>query len=162
MADSLKTLGSTQAQFSAILEGAAKSFSDASGEKLVDFLNPPLKSVADLTRQLDLQNNDFGQFRARRQKIFSTLAAALTPVEVIGEIVAGAASDTFSPAEGIFGAVAYLIGGARDVSAIYDAIVELFEQLKVSHRQEPRAGRMEESRLTAAGLYGETRGIRQA
>lgn len=130
MADSLKTLGSTQAQFSAILEGAAKSFSDASGEKLVDFLNPPLKSVADLTRQLDLQNNDFGQFRARRQKIFSTLAAALTPVEVIGEIVAGAASDTFSPAEGIFGAVAYLIGGARDVSAIYDAIVELFEQLK--------------------------------
>ncbi|KAH7122968.1 hypothetical protein EDB81DRAFT_665478 [Dactylonectria macrodidyma] len=127
---SLHAQSGIQTQFSNIVTSAAKRFADVSGSKLEDFLNPPLRSIDELTRRIDSQNGDFESFRARRQTIFSTLAAALSPIETAGEILAGAASDTFSPAQGIFGVVAYLIGGARDVSGIYDAIVELFELLK--------------------------------
>ncbi|KAF4459882.1 Vegetative incompatibility HET-E-1 [Fusarium albosuccineum] len=119
-----------EAQFSQILADASKLYSESSKEKLADFLNPPLRSVDDLLRQVDKQNDNFSKFREKRQSIFSALAACLTPVEVIGGIVSGAAQDMFAPAEGIYGAVAYLINAARDVSSAYDSIVELFEQLK--------------------------------
>ncbi|KAM0288554.1 hypothetical protein ACHAO9_006918 [Fusarium lateritium] len=119
-----------EAQFAQILDDASKLYSDSSKNKLVDFLNPPISSVKGLLGQIDKQNEQFGKFREKRQSIFSALAACLTPVEVIGEIVSGAAADSFAPAEGIFGAVAYLINAARDVSSAYDTIVELFELLK--------------------------------
>ncbi|KAF4970989.1 hypothetical protein FSARC_2092 [Fusarium sarcochroum] len=119
-----------EAQFAQILDDASKRYSESSKSKLVDFLNPPINKVSDLVSQVDKQNDQFSKFREKRQSIFSAMAACLTPVEVIGEIVSGAAQDTFAPAEGIFGAVAYLIGAARDVSSAYDSIVELFELLK--------------------------------
>lgn len=121
-----------EAQFSQILKDASSLYSEASGEKLNDYLNPPLKSIDALMRQLDKQNEQFTKFREKRKTLFGALAAALTPVEVIGGIVAGAAAEMFEPADSIFGAVCYLINAARDVSAAYDTIVELFEQLKVS------------------------------
>jgi hypothetical protein len=124
-----------EAQFAQILDDASKLYSDSSKNKLVDFLNPPISSVKGLLGQIDKQNEQFNKFREKRQSIFSALAACLTPVEVIGEIVSGAAADSFAPAEGIFGAVAYLINAARDVSSAYDTIVELFELLKVSDIQ---------------------------
>jgi hypothetical protein len=124
-----------EAQFAQILDDASKLYSDSSKNKLVDFLNPPISSVKGLLGQIDKQNEQFTKFREKRQSIFSALAACLTPVEVIGEIVSGAAADSFAPAEGIFGAVAYLINAARDVSSAYDTIVELFELLKVSDIQ---------------------------
>ncbi|KAI5460361.1 hypothetical protein BGZ63DRAFT_246396 [Mariannaea sp. PMI_226] len=126
----IKSPSSLQAQFSAIVDEASKRFSESSSERLEDYLNPPVKSVSELENQLDLHNAKFAQFRDKRRKIFDVLAAALDPIEVIGEIVSGAASDMFKPAEGIFGAILYLINGARDVASTYDAIVELFEQLK--------------------------------
>lgn len=124
-----------EAQFAQILDDASKLYSDSSKNKLVDFLDPPISSVKGLLGQIDKQNEQFSKFREKRQSIFSALAACLTPVEVIGEIVSGAAADSFAPAEGIFGAVAYLINAARDVSSAYDTIIELFELLKVSDIQ---------------------------
>lgn len=122
-----------EARFAAVLEDAAQRFSEASSsaESLDDFTNPPMKTVADLQRILDRQNDRFANFRAKRQNIFHAVDATLAPIQVIGEMVAGAASEVFGPAQGIYSAVAYLINAAHDVSAIYDSILELFEQLKV-------------------------------
>ncbi|EXK44377.1 hypothetical protein FOXG_04094 [Fusarium oxysporum f. sp. lycopersici 4287] len=125
-----KDKDTAEAQFAQILDDASKLYSSDSKDKLGDFLNPPINNVTDLIKQVDKQNDQFTKFREKRQSIFSAMAACLTPVEVIGEIVSGAAADSFAPAEGIFGAVAYLIGAARDVSSAYDTIVELFEHLK--------------------------------
>lgn len=120
-------------QFTQILDDASKLYSDSSKkEDLANFLNPPIKSIKELINQIETQNEKFSSFRKKRQSLFSALAATLGPVEVVGEIVAGGASDMFAPAEGIFGAVVYLINAARDVSAAYDSILELFDQLKVS------------------------------
>ena len=121
-----------EAQFAQILDDASKLYSDSSKRTLKDFLNPPISNVKDLISQVDKQNEQFSKFREKRQSIFSALAACLDPVETIGQIVSGAAAETFAPAEGIFGAVTYLISAARDVSSAYDTIVELFELLKVS------------------------------
>lgn len=127
-----KDKDTAEAQFTQILDDASKLYSDSSKKKLADFLNPPINKVEDLISQIDKQNEQFSKFREKRQSIFSALAACLDPVEVIGQVVSGAAAETFAPAEGIFGAVQYLIGAARDVSSAYDTIVELFELLKVS------------------------------
>ncbi|CAF3523322.1 unnamed protein product [Fusarium graminearum] len=131
--DAARKGDTAEAQFAHILDDASKLYSSSDSDsfkKLADFLNPPLHNVKDLVSQVEKQNGQFAQFREKRQSVFSALAACLDPVEQIGQIVSGAAQDTFAPAEGIFGAVAYLIGAARDVSSAYDTIVELFELLK--------------------------------
>lgn len=122
----------TEARFAAILADAAKAYSESAPDSLDAFTKPPMKSVADLIAILNLQNDRFSNFRAKRQNIFSALAATFEPVQTIGEMVAGGAAEVFAPAQGIYSAVAYLINAAQDVSKIYDSIVELFEQLKVS------------------------------
>ncbi|KAF5020614.1 hypothetical protein F66182_7363 [Fusarium sp. NRRL 66182] len=118
-----------EAQFAQILDDASKRYSESSNQ-LVDFVNPPISNIRDLQSQIDKNNDQFARFREKRQSIFSAMAACLTPVEVVGQIVSGAAQDMFAPAEGIFGAVMYLVNAARDVSSAYDSIVELFEHLK--------------------------------
>ncbi|KAF4446191.1 Vegetative incompatibility protein HET-E-1 [Fusarium austroafricanum] len=126
-----KDKGTAEAQFQQILEDASKVHSDSKEKyKLGDFLNPPINNVQDLIALVGKQNDQFTKFREKRQNIFSAMSACLTPVEVIGEVVSGAAKESFAPAEGIFGAVALLINAARDVSSAYDTIVELFEVLR--------------------------------
>lgn len=124
--------GDVEAQFEAVLADAAKRYSDSAGTKLEEFMTPPMRSVDDLTRQLNLQNENFSHFREKRQKIFSAVATAMKPLDVIGDMVSGAASEVFPPAQNIYCAISYLINAAQDVSAMYDGIIELFEQLQVS------------------------------
>ncbi|CAM1503610.1 Fc.00g012010.m01.CDS01 [Cosmosporella sp. VM-42] len=119
-----------EAQFAAILAAAAKKYSDSSTESLDDFTKPPIKSLNELKSRLDLQNDRFSTFRAKRQKLWSALTATFVPVEVIGGMVAGGAAEVFAPAEGIYAAISYLINAAHDVSTIYDSILELFDLLK--------------------------------
>lgn len=118
------------AQFAAIAADAASRYPESSKVKLDDFLHPKIQTVDELIKQVDLHNDQFSEFRAKRQAIFSAVAAAMKPVEVIGEIVAGAAEEGFPPAQNVFSAVVYLIKAAKDTSAMYDGIIELFEQLK--------------------------------
>lgn len=119
------------AQFEAIAADAARRYSASSSKvQLDDFLSPKIKTVNELMKQIELQNAQFSQFRAKRHAIFGALANALKPVEVIGEIVAGAAEEGFPPAQNVFAAVMYLINAAKDTSAMYDGIIELFEQLQ--------------------------------
>jgi tetratricopeptide (TPR) repeat protein len=120
----------TTAAFAAILDDAAGRYKDSTGEKLGDFMNPPMRSVQDLISQLDLQNERFQQFRAKRHSIFSAVSTALKPVELVGDIIAGGAAEIFPPTQHIFSSVMYLISAAHDVSSAYDSIVALLEQLK--------------------------------
>ncbi|KAH8121765.1 hypothetical protein LI328DRAFT_171370 [Trichoderma asperelloides] len=130
--ESATNLQGVEAQFAAVLAEATKLYNDSSdkGPTLSEFLTPPMKSVSDLKLQLTIQNDQFNYFREKRQKIFDAVGAALRPIELIGDIVAEGASEVFPPAQGIFAAVMYLINAAHDVSAMYDSILELFEQLK--------------------------------
>ena len=120
-----------EARFAAILRDAAARYADTSGDSLTDFTKTPVHSVADLTQQLNAQNESFSKFRARRHALIGAVSAVLKPVELLGEIVSGAAGDVFSPSESIYGAVMLLVNAAHDVSAQYDAIIELFDELKV-------------------------------
>ncbi|PFH62147.1 hypothetical protein XA68_14816 [Ophiocordyceps unilateralis] len=118
-----------EGQFAAILADAARSYKEKSGGSLDDFMTPPMASVDDLQRQLNIHNDGFAAFRAKRQAVFGAVASALRPVELVGDIAAGAASHAFAPSQTIYAAVLFLISAGHNVSATYDSIVELFEQL---------------------------------
>jgi len=62
--------------------------------------------------------------------LFTVLSAAVKPIELVGNLAAGAASAVFPPSSLCFGAAMYLINAARGVSATLDAIAELFGMLK--------------------------------
>lgn len=119
------------AQFAAIVADAARQYADSSGISLESFMSPPMKSVEQLKRQVDLQNDQFKNFRAKRHSIFKALTLAFKPVEIAGEMAAGPASDAFPPSQNIFSAVLYLIGAAHNVSTMYDTIEELFDHVRV-------------------------------
>ncbi|KAL2751840.1 hypothetical protein ACRALDRAFT_2030508 [Sodiomyces alcalophilus JCM 7366] len=124
---------SMQRQFAAVLRDAQKLYSQsgAAPEDLTDFLNPPMRSVEDLLNVVNHQNDQFDAFRARRQKLFHALSAAMDPLELIGGTLADAAAEVvFPPSQGIFAAVVHLINAARNVSSCYDSIVELLEKLR--------------------------------
>lgn len=119
------------AQFVAVIADAAKMYSESSGQSVGDFMKPPMRNLNDLKKQIDRQNEGFTAFRAKREGLFSALSAMLAPIETVGEIVVGPASEVFPPSQNIFSAVMYLINAANDVSDAYDTILELFVQLKV-------------------------------
>jgi hypothetical protein len=120
-----------EARFADILADASNAYREASGQSLDEFMDPPLRSVGDLTAQLDKRNLGFSQYRNKRRTLIDIVSAVMTPVELVASMAAGAASEAFSPAEGIFSAVLWLIGVANNVSSSYDRIIELFRQLKV-------------------------------
>ncbi|CRJ97169.1 hypothetical protein BN1723_020837, partial [Verticillium longisporum] len=81
-----------QRQFAAIIHDAQKMYAESSDQDLSDYMNPPMTSVEDMLAVIARQNKQFESFRAKRQRIFSALSAALMPIEVVGESLAGAAS----------------------------------------------------------------------
>ncbi|KAF9884889.1 hypothetical protein FE257_000956 [Aspergillus nanangensis] len=89
-----------------------------------------LQTVEDLTQELDERNRGFGEFRHKRGALFNGLEMALRPIQLFGNLAAGGASMAFPPSSLIFGAVTYLIGAAKGVSASYDAIQDLMGTLK--------------------------------
>ncbi|OAA73808.1 NACHT and TPR domain protein [Cordyceps fumosorosea ARSEF 2679] len=118
-------------RFAAIASEAARRYSESSSKiQLDNFISPKITTVDQLIKQVELQNAQFAAFRAKRHAVFGAMAAAMKPVEVIGEIAAGIAEEGFPPAQNIFSAVMYLIKAAKDTSAMYDGIIDLFEQLQ--------------------------------
>ncbi|KFA45741.1 hypothetical protein S40293_09455 [Stachybotrys chartarum IBT 40293] len=119
-----------EARFAAILADAGRVFRDSSGDNLDYFMNPTITSLDDLKTQLDIENWRFSDYRNRHRKIIDAVAAVVQPVELMGDIVAGAASEVFAPTQSIFSAVLFLVNAANNVSASYDRILDLFDQLK--------------------------------
>ena len=58
------------------------------------------------------------------------LEAAVRPIELVGNLAAGAASAAFPPSQMCFGVAMYLINAAHGVSDSLDAIAELLGVLK--------------------------------
>lgn len=118
-------------QSSAICEKAIRKYHEITGETLgVDFLTK-IRSVSDLTKEIDERNSAFREFREKRGAIFDVLEAALIPVQLFGNLAAGGASMVFPPSSLVFGAVMHLVGAAKGVSASYDAIQDLMQMLQV-------------------------------
>lgn len=118
-----------EALFANALASAQLRVSESKAKRLEDFLKPPIRSVQDLLGVIDSQNGKFTNFREKRKSLFDAILAACTPLEKVGEALAGAASEAFPPAQNVFAAVMYLINAAKDVSQVYDSIIELFIQL---------------------------------
>ncbi|GKT56135.1 NACHT and TPR domain-containing protein [Colletotrichum tofieldiae] len=121
---------SIQRQFAAILADAQKQYASSTGLDLKDYMNPPMRSTEDLLNVINRQNEQFQSFREKRQTLFQVLSTACKPLEVVGEALTGASEDIFPPGQTIFAAVMYLINAAKDVSACYDSIIDLFDQMQ--------------------------------
>lgn len=107
---------------------ASKRYAKKSGKRLEDLPKP--RSTDELMQQVEHQNNKYEDFRANKGTLFKILAAAMKPVELVGNLAAGAASAVFPASGTVFGAAMYLINAARGVSASLDAIAGLMEHLK--------------------------------
>ena len=118
-------------QSSAIYEKGIQKYHEIMGETFGgDFLTK-LRSVSDLTKEIDERNNAFREFREKRSALFDVLEAALIPVQLFGNLAAGGASMVFPPSSLVFGAVMHLVGAAKGVSASYNAIQDLMQMLQV-------------------------------
>lgn len=89
-----------------------------------------MTSAQDLQRELFKHNAEFAAFRDRHRPILDAVAAALGSVESVSRVAADVASHAFAPSQTIFAAALFLVNAARDVSSVYDSIVDLFVQLK--------------------------------
>jgi hypothetical protein len=118
-------------QVSEIYRSAIERYEEITLKKLDDPSIKNLTTVGDLNNAIDSRNQEFTTYREKRHGIFAVLSTAMRPIESFGNLAAGGASMAFPPSSLVFGAVSYLIGAAKDVSAKYDAIVELLETLKV-------------------------------
>ncbi|KAE8157722.1 hypothetical protein BDV40DRAFT_277652 [Aspergillus tamarii] len=117
-------------QIPAIYERAIKKYQEITDEPFdVQFL-AKIRNVEDLTKEIDARNNSFREFREKRGAMFDVLNAAMIPVQLFGDLAAGGASMVFPPSSLVFGAVTYLMGAAKGVSASYDAIQDLMGTLK--------------------------------
>ncbi|KAE8385186.1 NACHT and TPR domain protein [Aspergillus alliaceus] len=116
--------------FSAIYENAIRKYHEITGETLEVDLLTGIRSVSDLTKEIDERNRAFREFREKRGAIFDVLEATLIPVQLFGNLAAGGASMVFPPSSLVFGAVMHLVGAAKGVSASYEAIQDLMQMLQ--------------------------------
>lgn len=107
---------------------ASKRYAEKSGKRLEDLPKP--RSTDELMQQVEQENNRYEDFRANKGMLFKVLAAAMKPVELVGNLASGAASAVFPASGTVFGAAMYLINAAKGVSESLDAIAGLMEHLK--------------------------------
>ncbi|KAH8425286.1 uncharacterized protein LDX57_003044 [Aspergillus melleus] len=117
-------------QFQAIWDQAKERYRALTDIDLDDPSAPHPASTADLVTILDTHNREFKHFREKRSLVFDSLQSACKPIELVGNLAAGAASMAFPPSSLCFGAAMYLVNAAHGVSASYDAIADLFVTLK--------------------------------
>lgn len=107
---------------------ASKRYAEKSGKRLEDIPKP--RTTEELTDQVEKQNKQYDDFRNKSGTLFKVLAAAMKPIELVGNLAAGAASAVFPASGTVFGAAMYLISAAKGVSASLDAIAGLLDVLK--------------------------------
>lgn len=118
-------------QIPTIYKEAIRRYEEITKKKLDDPAVLKLTSVDDLLEEVDQQNDKFSDFRETRHLLFIVLQGAMTPIELVGNLAATAASTAFPPSSLVFGAVTYLINAAKGVTASYNAIHDLMVTLKV-------------------------------
>jgi fungal STAND N-terminal Goodbye domain len=120
-----------KSQIPAIYGTAIRRFEEITGKKLDDPDLLRIATVDGLMKEVDKRNDKFSKFRDKRHTFFNVLEGAMKPIELVGNLAAGAASMAFPPSSLVFGAATYLIGAAKGTSASYDAIQDLMGTLKV-------------------------------
>ena len=124
------TADESEARFAAIWAGALARHAETHGLELDETKSPKHRSAESLLRELDNQQARFSDFRQKRQKLYQVLGAALRPVELLAKLAAGSSKLSWPPGEVVFNAVQYLINASHGVSACYDAIIDLFTEIK--------------------------------
>ncbi|KAI9763739.1 MAG: hypothetical protein M1840_009136 [Geoglossum simile] len=119
-----------ESQIPNIYKTAIRRFEEVTGKKLDDPDLLKIATVDDLKKEVDKRNDKFSKFRDKRHAFFNVLDIAMKPIELVGNLAAGAASMAFPPSSLVFGAAMYLIGAAKNTSASYDAIQDLMGTLK--------------------------------
>ena len=79
------------------------------GHRLDNANQPPPMTADALLIAIDKHQGRFEEFRAKRRTLFTVLGTALKPIEMIGKVAAGGASQIFPPSSFVFGAVELLI-----------------------------------------------------
>jgi hypothetical protein len=148
-------MGALTDQFPAIYEKAIQKYREITEETLeVDFLSK-IRNVEDLMKEIDERNRGFREFREKRGVMFDVLESAMIPVQLFGNLAAGAASMMIPPSSLVFGAVLHLMGAAKGVSASYEAIQDLMQMLQVWVRWTKTSKRIDgdlnKSRTTRSG-----------
>ncbi|KAK4548205.1 hypothetical protein LTR36_010074 [Oleoguttula mirabilis] len=115
-------------EFTSLWDDAREEFADASGKDLKDLPMP--QTTEELIKSVESQNKGYKDFREKQGLLFTVLSAAVKPIELVGNLAAGAASAVFPPSSMCLGAVMYLINAAHGVSASLDAITDMLGVLK--------------------------------
>ncbi|OQO02620.1 hypothetical protein B0A48_12148 [Cryoendolithus antarcticus] len=115
-------------EFDRIWQEASRRYAEISGKRLEEL--PRFRTADELIKNVDNQNKDYKHFREKSHGLLAVLSAAVKPIELVGNLAAGAASMAFPPSGMVFGAAMYLINAAKGVSASLDAIAGLLDVLK--------------------------------
>jgi hypothetical protein len=79
-----------------IYKAAIIRYEEVTKKKLDDPSIARLTTVDELTKAIDAKNQDFSAYRQKRHGVFRALSLAMRPVELIGDLAAGGASNVVS------------------------------------------------------------------
>ncbi|KAF4627731.1 hypothetical protein G7Y89_g10420 [Cudoniella acicularis] len=114
----------------AIWKAAISRYEEITLQKIESFAG--VNSADEILDQIHERERRFKGYRhdgSKLDKFRSHVNKSLGPIEKLSNIVASAASTSFPPSTAIFTAVSYLIKAVNSVSADYDRIAGLFEDL---------------------------------
>lgn len=116
-------------EISTLWANACTEYTKETGIPLPDEALLHVHSPESLSRQLESEKDNFGDFRMKRRPLLHAMQTVLAPFENWGDMVAGAASSVFPPASCFVVAMLRLVRAARRVSDTFDMILELFQKL---------------------------------
>lgn len=123
---------SSSRQVASLWTEAIKQYETITKQRLEDPVLLRVTTVNDLLKMIDDENNQFSDFRDQGHRLRDVVKHAMTPIELIGNVLGGGVSAAYPPSAYVFGGVKLLLGAAKGVSDKYDAIVETMSTLNVS------------------------------
>lgn len=123
---------SSSRQVASLWTEAIKQYETITKQRLEDPVLLRVTTVNDLLKMIDDENNQFNDFRDQGHRLRDVVKHAMTPIELIGNVLGGGVSAAYPPSAYVFGGVKLLLGAAKGVSDKYDAIVETMSTLNVS------------------------------
>lgn len=121
--------GPTADKLSSLWDAACADYANETGTVLDNEEVRSLRGPEDLSRQLEVEKDNFEDFRMKRRPLLHAMQTVLAPFESWGDLIAGAAAAAFPPVSSIMGAMLLLIRGARKISDAFDMITDLFRKL---------------------------------
>ena len=117
--------------FPELWDEAVFKYEKMTGRKLQGDLEfSTLSSLDDFDKEIAGLRDQFLTFRAHRRRILSALSKVIKPLEAITDVVSrGIGNTPFAPVAAVFGAVTYLCKACDSVSAAYDGLEGLFEDI---------------------------------